>query len=349
METIQQKSSLAQRIYKVLKTKGEPMSIKEIHAHINDKPETTVRGRIYDNIGKLFKKIARGVYFVENEEAACVVIQADGRTEGLQMLDNASVDCIVTDHPWEVSKSNKGGNRDFTSDYNCFRYTLEDFQEKARVLKDGAFLVEVVPTESAENYEYLYDIKQMAKQAGFSYYAKVPWKKGDFVANIGRTQKNTEDVLVFYKGTKCRALRPDKKKMLQGIENAKMAGAAFMLPTVFDYQPPSKAERIHQAEKPVDLLVKILEAFTLPGEIVVDQFAGSGVLGAAALKMKNRIAILFEDLRENVEKIAYRLNATAILKDGDFLIKDEPTFTTMHYRKDKKANVEFYQSELELF
>ena len=34
-------------------------------------------------------------------EAACVVIQADGRTEGLQMLDNASVDCIVTDHPWK--------------------------------------------------------------------------------------------------------------------------------------------------------------------------------------------------------------------------------------------------------
>ena len=50
---------------------------------------------------------------------------------------------------------------------------------------------------------------------------------------------------------------------------------------------------IHQAEKPVELLESILDYVTLPNEIVIDQFAGSGVLGEAALK-KGRKSILIE-------------------------------------------------------
>lgn len=55
------------------------------------------------------------------------------------MLADESVDAIVTDHPWEDSVSNKGGNRSF-ADFQCFRYTEEDFAEKDRVLKQGCFL-----------------------------------------------------------------------------------------------------------------------------------------------------------------------------------------------------------------
>ena len=39
----------------------------------------------------------------------------------------------------------------------------QDFKEKARVLKDGCFLVEVLPAENENNYEYLYQIKKYAK------------------------------------------------------------------------------------------------------------------------------------------------------------------------------------------
>ncbi len=50
-------------------------------------------------------------------------------------------------------------------------------RKKARVLKAGCFLVEVLPAENENNYEYLYQIKQYAKEAGFVYYSKVSWKK----------------------------------------------------------------------------------------------------------------------------------------------------------------------------
>ncbi|WP_240456742.1 DNA methyltransferase [Virgibacillus halodenitrificans] len=336
--------TLAERIYQVMIDNGEPLTFKEINEKIPDKPQSTIRGRVYENIGKIFKKIARGVYWVENEESACVVIEADGRKEGLKMLDNESVNAIVTDHPWLDSAAHKGGNRNFTNDYSCFRYTLDDFQEKARVLKNGAFLVEIVPAESATNYEYLYEIKQMAKHAGFNYYAKVSWKKGKLVANTGRKAKNTEDVLFFTKG-KPRQLRPDKKKIMKGETEGKMSGTAYMLPTCFDVEPPSRKERIHQAEKPVELYNQILEAITLPGEIVVDQFAGSGALGASVLSLKNRIGILFESLKENVDNISKRLHATSIFREKaeELKTKENLTFVT------NTKNVELEQMELALF
>lgn len=342
--TTMTKQTLAERIYSVLKENGQPMSIKEIAEEIQDKPASTVRGRIYENLGKVFRKIARGVYFVEDEDSACVVIEADGRKEGLQLLDDSSIDSIITDHPYSMDKALKGGNRSF-ADYNCFIYTEEDFREKARVLKEGGFLVEFAPAESEINFEYLYQMKANAIKAGFSYYGKTLWKKGDFVANTGRVSKTYEEILLFVKGPKARALRPDKKKILQGIEDARMSGTAYMLPSMFDYAPPSKSERIHQAEKPVELITRLIEAVTLPGEIVLDQFSGSGVLGAAVMKLKNRIGILFESMKENVEKIAKRLNATAIYKEQVQDIVETHVKPTVESLKPKKMVLE----QLQLF
>ena len=65
------------------------------------------------------------------------LIEGDGRV--LSMLQEESIDCIITDHPWLDKLSNKGGNRSF-ADYECFLYEQRDFNEKARVLKPGCFL-----------------------------------------------------------------------------------------------------------------------------------------------------------------------------------------------------------------
>ena len=99
-------------------------------------------------------------------------------------------------------------------------------------MKKGCFLVEFMPEENGENYEYLYQMKKMAKEAGLEYYAKVAWKKGNFVANTGRKSKNTEEIAFFTKG-KARNLRPDAKKdkAEPGISHY-MSGARGMLPTV---------------------------------------------------------------------------------------------------------------------
>lgn len=277
-------------------------SLKDAYEQNADKPQETVRARIYEKIGSKFERVAKGVYrTIGDENGQCVLIEGDGRD--LSMINDNSIDCILTDHPWLDTKSNKGGTRAFAL-YDCFRYTLDDFKEKARVLKDGCFLVEVLPAENENNYEYLYQIKQFAKEAGFLYYSKVTWKKGSFISNTGRKAKNTQDIMIFSKG-KARNMRIDKKKTDQLGEITYMSGCNGMLPTMFDVQPVSRKNRIHQSELPVQLCEEILEFVTYEGEIVLDSFAGSGAVGVAALN-KKRSCILFEILKENIEKIRER-------------------------------------------
>lgn len=279
----------------------DSFTLKEAYAAIPDKPATTIRGRIYDNLGILFEKVSKGVY--RSIDKNCVLIEGDGRD--LSMIEDNSIDCIITDHPWD-DKSTKGGNRNFANTFDCFNYTLEDFKEKARVLKDGAFLVELIPAESETNFDYLYSIKKMAEKAGFQYYAKVPWIKGDFVSNTGRKSKNSEDLMFFSKG-KARNLRIDAKKTKATGITQYMSGTNKMLPTCFNVSPINKKEKIHQSEKPVSLWEQVIDYVTKEGEIILDHFAGSGSVGQAAIN-KGRRCILIELIKENVQKIAERLN-----------------------------------------
>ena len=167
--------------------------------------------------------------------------------------------------------------------------------------------MEVLPAENENNYEYLYQIKNYAKEAGFLYYSKVTWKKGTFVSNTGRKAKNTQDIMFFSKG-KARSMRIDKKKSDSTAQIHYMSGSNGMLPTMFDIQPVSKKNKIHQSELPVELCEEILEYVTYQGEIVLDSFAGSGAVGVAALN-KNRSCILIEILKENIEKIKNRFKS----------------------------------------
>lgn len=286
-------------------------TLREAYDALPEIPEHSIRARLHEGVETGgFKRVARGVYavgYAENEGAQCVLLQGDGRD--LSFLPDASVDCIVTDHPYEISGQLKGGNRDFAS-YDLFQYSPADMAEKYRVLKPGCFLVEFLPEESAENFEYVTRVKQMAMEAGFSYYAKVPWIKSGFVANTGRKSKNSEDLFFFTKG-RPRAMRPDAKKdkAEPGVRHF-MAGAAGMLPTAFEYAPPPKKARIHQAEKPAGLLKAVLGYVTYEGELVLDQFAGSGSLGEACLA-SGRDCVLVEKAAEFVSAIAGRLGMRA--------------------------------------
>lgn len=285
----------------------------------------SIRARIYEGVDKgLFIKVSKGVYkMVDKDENSVLLVQGDGRD--LSMLKDKSIDCIITDHPYSDSKSNKGGNRAF-AEYNTFNYTEQDFAEKFRVLKDGAFLVEFFAEENSNNFDYIYSCKKLAQKVGFEYYSTVNWKKGNFVSNTGRKAKNHEQMVFFTKGD-ARSLKLDAKKNLaeaktqnidtkgltsQDVANKLteigatvhyMKGTNKMLPTVFDVEKTPKKEQIHQAEKPVELFEQLLEYITLPNELVLDQFTGSANIGKACLN-KNRNALLIEADSETYQKAA---------------------------------------------
>lgn len=304
---IMMKPKLAERLWQCFQNQEE-FTLQEAYASEPDMPKESVRARIYENLGRRFEKIARGVYSIKGQKETCILLEGDGRD--LSFLKAESIDCIIADHPWLDQKSNHGGNRAF-AEYDCFRYTEQDFQEKARVLKEGCFLIEILPEENSSNFEYLYEVKKMAEKAGFIYYSKVPWKKGSFVSNTGRKAKNMQDIMFFSKG-KARSLRPDKKRMKELGKDVFMSGAKGMLPACFDIGPVKKTARIHQSEMPCSLLEQIMAFVTTQGEVILDQFAGSGVVGETALRMK-RSCILIEKLKENVENIQKRFQKLAYI------------------------------------
>ena len=138
--------------------KNTQFTLKQAYAaNPNVNPES-VRARIYENLGITFDRIGRGIYITK--DASCICMEGDGRD--LSGIADNSIDCILTDHPWDDSRATKGGTRNFAT-YSTFRYVQNDFDEKARVLKDGAFLCEIIPAESATNFDYLYEIKKMAE------------------------------------------------------------------------------------------------------------------------------------------------------------------------------------------
>ena len=293
----------------------------------------SIRARIYEGVDKgIFTKISRGVYKVtrqiEGIENTCLLINGDGRD--LSMIKDKSIDGIITDHPYDLQKALTGGNRKFAT-FELFRYESQDFKEKQRVLKDGAFLVEFLPEESEVNFDYLYEIKKMAQENGLKYFAKVAWKKGNFISNTGRKAKNSEDVMIFSNGEP-RNLKLDAKKNLavarehnidvkgkssyevrdilqeNNLDVYYMKGTAGMLPTVFDYQPKDSKNKIMEAEKPVELIEEIIEYISKPYETLLDQYAGSGnFVIACSNKNRNSIAIekddtMFQKMKDNIEQ-----------------------------------------------
>jgi len=264
-------------------------------------PDASIRARLYENSDR-FERIARGVFMLAGEESASLIIEGDGRS--LDMVEDRSIDCIITDHPWDCSKSNRGGNRSF-ADYSTFNYVQEDFDAKARVLKDGAYLVEFLPVESEANWRYLAEVKQMAYKAGFRLYASCIWRKARGGFNTGRTTKGVEQVVIFSKGAPRRLSRK---------------GVPYMTRNMLDFEidiPISRARKAHKAEKPVELYKYLIENLTDEREAVLDQFGGS-CNAARACAETNRFGIVFETCADYVSAAAERFGAVrlAVLESG---------------------------------
>lgn len=285
-------------------------TLQEIYKALKDiSPETaqeTIRCAIYKDRKDRFKKVAKGVYMLIGDETASLLINGDGRV--LDEIEDDSIDAIITDHPWSDSKAHKSGNQKNFADYSTFRYTLEDFKAKARVLKDGAYLAEFLPVESFSNYEYLYEIKQMAKEAGLNYYAKVTWRKApEGAINTGRTTKGVEDVCIFYKGKKPRRLSESKTKPYYTTK---------MLNYTIDIPANKGKLKNHQAEKPIEVYDYLLNMLTDVYDVCLDQFGGACNLIKSAIK-NSRFGIAYESCSKFVKKAVNRFECITLYEENN--------------------------------
>lgn len=67
---------------------------------------------------------------------------------------------------------------------------------------------------------------------------------------------------------------------------------------LFSYPKPNRAERVgHPTQKPVALVADLIRRLSLPGQLVLDPFMGSGTTGVAALQEQRRFIGIERDAR----------------------------------------------------
>lgn len=290
-------------------------SIREtLGSHTIKDPEGKI-GRKANTSGVKFERLSNGIYKIaDGNNDACVVIEGDARDLEGAGLEEGSVNLIIADHPWSEGHNHRSGNqKNFAQDYEntTFMYEKFDFEQKYRALSDGGYCVENIPAENHVNTKYLRKIREHAESAGLEFYSLVPYRKFDVPKNTGRTQKDREYLLIFTKG-KARRLAPKGKPYM----------TREMLPAEFNVTKEMKElKKSHQAEKPVALWESVIQLMTEPGEIICDQFSGSGSASLAA-RRTGRFPIAIELLSENIKKIRNRLGLPAVLEDKRKEVKE---------------------------
>ena len=199
----------------------------------------------------------------------------------MRTLSDASVDALITDPPYGMSYQSgwsKDGPR-FDVLQGDDAPPLEFLSESVRVLRRGGCAFVFCEWRNAEKF-------RVAMEAcGLTIRSQVVWDRvahgmGDLDASFAPRH----DLAWFAtngSGFAFRKVRPST--VLR-----------------FDRVPAGKLQ--HPTEKPIALMRHLVEVLTVPGELVVDPFAGSGTTGVACVQL-GRQAIV-GDIDENYASLA---------------------------------------------
>jgi site-specific DNA-methyltransferase (adenine-specific) len=226
----------------------------------------------------------------------CLINKGDA-IDWLRDLQDASVDLIITDPPYESLekyraigtttrlKHSKASSNDWFKIFPNTRFE-ELFVELYRVLKKNCHFYLFCDQET------MFVAKPIAEAAGFRFWKPLIWDKQKIGMGY-HYRSRYEMVLFFEKG----------KRKLNDLS----------IPDVI------QVPRIHNgypAEKPVAVSETLIRQSTDVDELVIDPFMGSGSVGVAALTQRRRF--MGNDLSEEAVKVskARLVNHVAINRNG---------------------------------
>lgn len=115
-----------------------------------------------------------------------------------------------------------------------------------------------------------------------------------------KNEIGTEDIEVIFK----KALE-ESSKMIEGRKKTEDTVHA-VIPNTITYSG-GLGKKVHPTQKPTEILEYFIELLTLPGDLVLDTFAGSGSTGKAAEAL-GRNAVLIERDKKMYSKMLKNLN-----------------------------------------
>ncbi len=191
------------------------------------------------------------------------IVQGDC-TGVLKTVPDESADFILTDPPYFVGYKDRNG-RTIANDTNP-ESILGAFSDLYRILKPDSVCVSFYGWNSVDSFFHFW------KEAGFKPIGHIVWHK-NYTSRAGFLNAQHEQAYVLAKG------RPKKPK--QPLDDVR----------AWEYS----GNRVHPTEKAISVLQPLIEAFSRPGELVLDPFSGSGsTLVAAALLKRHYLGIELE-------------------------------------------------------
>jgi len=172
---------------------------------------------------------------------------------------SASVDFILTDPPYVAGYRDRTG-RTVAGDDNAV-WLKPAFAQMYRLLKPDAFCVSFYGWPKAELFLAAW------REAGFRAAGHLVFRKR-YSSSSAFVQYRHEQAYLLIKGRPARPSTP--------------------LPDVLDWS--YTGNRLHPTQKPVGILRPLIEAFSAPGDLVLDPFCGSGSTLIAAQELGRRYA-----------------------------------------------------------
>lgn len=175
-------------------------------------------------------------------------------TRIMEAFDDEAVDFILTDPPYLVRYRDRTGRKVANDDNG--RWLRPAFREMHRVLKDGGYCVSFYGWAKIGLFAAAWEA------AGFRIVGHLVFRKR-YASSARFLRCQHEQAYLLAKGTPRPPARP--------------------IPDVLEF--PYTANRLHPTQKPIEALAPVIEAFTKPGDLVLDPFCGSGSTLAAAQQL----------------------------------------------------------------
>jgi modification methylase len=213
--------------------------------------------------------------------------------EVLQTLPENSVDLVFADPPYNLQLRNDLYRPNMTkvqavtdgwdkfngfSDYDAF--TTDWLSACRRVLKDTGTIWVI------GSYHNIYRVGTALQDLGFWILNDVTWIKSNPMPNFrGVRFTNAHETLIWAQKKKGAKYTFNHKSMKALNDDLQMR-SDWTIPLATGRQRiKSNGTKAHSTQKPEALLYRVIMAASVPGDVVLDPFFGSGTTGAVAKKL----------------------------------------------------------------
>lgn len=216
---------------------------------------------------------------------------------GMRELADDSVDVVITDPPYEaeahtLGRRQKGKTRK-PGGGEQFREVLDSSLTFNAITKHQRTEVATQIARVSRAWGLVFcqseaiDAWRTALEAGGMHYRRsVPWVKPDAMPSLhGRWPGQSYESWLAASNHN----EPDWEAIVlasqRGAQPCPVGGKAVEYRFARDYHPHGAP---HETTKPLALMLKLVEHFTKPGDLVLDAFTGSATTGIACLKLGRR-------------------------------------------------------------